>query len=301
MSLSLFWHIRIAKAFKYLIGTIILPLNLLAQATTSLSLNSGVERNSLSWSIAGNVDGKSPNVLSELKFKNLTRFGSQLAGEIEIRKLKLGAAISFYKTLYGNGTDIDYKEDDRQIQSYSLDFKSNFGHSGNLGIQAAYKTFTTNHTYIAIGGSYSYRMEQYTLHSDELTDLNSKYKINLNSYGPSVHFGYTPSKNLRLIYVISFSMLNYSADADWNLFENYQHPRSFSHSANGYSFHNVLEFSKSIYSYFDLFLLTGLRIDNTRKGVDQLFYKSGAIDITQFNGANLTAFNIALGCKFYLN
>ncbi|WP_312334681.1 hypothetical protein [Sphingobacterium sp.] len=290
-----------AKAFKYLIGAIILPLNLLAQVTTSLSLNSGVEINSLSWSIAGNVEGKNPNVLSELKFKNLTRLGSQLAGEIEISKLKLDAAIGFYKTLYGNGTDIDYKEDNRQTQSYSLNFKSNFGHSENLGIQAVYKTFTTKHTYLAIGGSYSYRMQKYTLHSDEHTDLNSIYKIKLNSYGPSVHVGYTPSKDLRLIYIVSFSKLNYSADADWNLFENYQHPRSFSHSANGYSFHNTLEFSKSIYTYFDLFLLTGLRVDNTRKGVDQLFYKSGAIDITQFNGANLAAFNMALGCKFYLN
>lgn len=46
----------------------------------NLFIGSNVSVDNFRWSIAGNIDGKSPNILSELNYSNITSIGGYVEG-----------------------------------------------------------------------------------------------------------------------------------------------------------------------------------------------------------------------------
>ena len=82
----------------------------------------------LTWSIAGNMQGQSPNILSELTFKNITGFGGYLDGVYTPTKYtELNAFYQLSGIVSGKGTDVDYQDDNRTHPTFNGTFSSNNG------------------------------------------------------------------------------------------------------------------------------------------------------------------------------
>jgi len=78
------------------------------------------------WSIAGNLEGEAPNILSELKFDKITSFGYYLKGNYTpVTYLKFFAFFQQNKVVNGSGSDIDYKDDNRTNPTFEQEFISN--------------------------------------------------------------------------------------------------------------------------------------------------------------------------------
>jgi len=241
-----------AKLCSTLFGCIFLIINAYGQVSSSISFHSGIEGNNLKWSIAGDMSGQNPNILSQLKFKDITSLGTQIIGEVKIKKILLIANAGAYRTIHGSGTDIDYSEDNQQSETYNLNFQSNTGYSQNAGFSIIYNIWKASILNFYFGVSYSSRKQKYMLTSDEVSSLKSSYKAATNAFGPYLLMDFKLLKKLNLIYSASINKLTYSADANWNLFAIYMHPRSFAHEATGITIKNSIQISRNINSFLDL-------------------------------------------------
>lgn len=82
----------------------------------AFSTGGAVNVNNFDWSIAGNLQGRSPNILSELIFKDI----KSLVFRGYIQALEMLELNTFYQgngVLSGKGTDTDYGSDNQRITS----------------------------------------------------------------------------------------------------------------------------------------------------------------------------------------
>src|SRR6266567_1552270 len=85
-----------------------------AQERLHFSLSTGYQSENFRWSIAGSVEGTNPNILSELKWKNLAGPTVAASGDWNFWKsFTLRSAFSRLFIVSGSVTDMDYRGDNR--------------------------------------------------------------------------------------------------------------------------------------------------------------------------------------------
>src|SRR5688572_11891066 len=108
----------------------------LPAAPNRLSAYGGFQSENFRWSIAGNIYGQNPDILSELVWKNVA---GPVLGFLYDRKIKkrffLQLGFSKSHTIKGQATDTDYAGDNRTSQSYQIMLSSNEG--GSVTAEAA--------------------------------------------------------------------------------------------------------------------------------------------------------------------
>jgi predicted porin len=127
--------------------------------------------------------------------------------------------------------------------------------------------------------------------------LNSSYesywKGLLFSLGGTLQFG----KRYILRPRASYQQLHYHANADWNLIEAFEHPKSFEHHAKGYGITGTLQIGYTLSKRIDLYLLPQYTFAETGRGTDTVFLKSGDTQKTQLNGVARTNYKLQLGVE----
>lgn len=267
----------------------------------TLSFSTGYQSSNLRWSIAGNLNGKSPNILSEVKWNALR--GPILSADLKINLTKRwfisgGFAKAYIKS--GNATDTDYSEDNREAQTYHAALRSDEGNLSNFGIAAGYKILLREKLEIAVMAGYTDKKENLLLldHVVALEGenaLHSSYGTNWTGISTAVSVGYVILPKLKLNATLSYDQLKYKGQADWNLIDAFQHPLSFEQNANGYELGVLLGFVYQLKSYL-LFNVSGTYAHaETGNGTDKLFLDDGSTQSTQFNAAVKNVKNISLG------
>ncbi len=99
----------------------------------------GYQFTSLDWSIAGNTNGQSPNVLSELRWRKLSgpSFNARLQLNLT-KRLFIAGNLAICQVSSGTATDIDYAEDDRRQPTYNAQFDSDEGHTNAYRFYGGY-------------------------------------------------------------------------------------------------------------------------------------------------------------------
>lgn len=76
-----------------------------------ISLTAVQQHDDFKWSIAGDLNGQNPNILSEVSWKNLRSMGFRTEIEIPFKKMFfIKANFSQLYIVSGTATDIDYAE-----------------------------------------------------------------------------------------------------------------------------------------------------------------------------------------------
>jgi hypothetical protein len=195
-----------------------------------------IETSNFNWNIAGNMFGENPNILSELDFKNLLSTGTGI--ELSYKPYKffeLSASYTFLRTLSGRGTDVDYQEDNRTGQTSSLYFGSENGRHSQMNLSVLYLPFKGTKFNLGAGiNVFAYR-RKFDMHSTEDSDLTSYYKYRADGFGLKIKKDYKISPIFSLQGDFILNRVYYNSYGNWNLINNFEHPKSFTHLSNGFN------------------------------------------------------------------
>lgn len=264
----------------------------------TLSLITGWQHEEFQWSIAGNINGSSPNVYSELKWQQLKSYkvGASLYSYL-FKQFFLTGNFYYAYTISGRVSDTDYQEDNRNSVTYQGIFNSNKGNSisGQVGI--GYNLIKIRQFELAPILGYSSNIHTYFIQDDnnEAARLSSKYIFKQKGAFIRVTSATQLINQVKLALNITYYQLDYNAIADWNLIETFKHPLSFRQLAKGYELQTDTKFIINVLQKLSLELGAQYSISKTGKGIDELYLINNENIKTQFNGASLTGFNIFAG------
>ncbi|MDO3641788.1 hypothetical protein [Mucilaginibacter sp. L3T2-6] len=257
------------------------------EKTLQLSLTTGRQVEDFSWSIAGNISGQSPNVLSELKWQKVS--GQNYAAALQWnpwKKVFITGGYNRVSVHSGNVSDIDYTSDNRTQPNYNQNFSDKKGYTSAWFAGAGYAVI--NSSLFSLVPFAGYGINAQSLYIVDLTGrfpgLDSRYDTEWKGPFLEIKSSVKIVRDLKLTADLAYNQVTYSARGDWNLISQFQHPVSYRHSANGYGVNASIGLAYSItpniaidagYSYFNW---------ETGNGTDQLYLSSGQVDKTQMNG-----------------
>jgi hypothetical protein len=253
-----------------------------------LSAGAGYQNENFHWSIAGNSNGQNPNVLSELKWKAIEGPLYDLTLQWNIwHRFFLWADYNRSFITSGTSNDTDYAGNNRTDPVYNQNFNSSKGNTSGRSAGIGYLLFKNKLWSLLPFLGYSHNSQSYYLLSNEdgFGQLNTSYKTQWQGAFFKIRSALNLAKRFKVTTDITYSQVKYSAAADWNLIESFQHPVSFSHSADGYG----VDVDAKLIFRINRYLLVNAGIAcfrwETGNGTDQLYLTTGETDKTQLNGA----------------
>ena len=213
----------------------------------SFGITQGVSNASLDWNIGG---GNYPNVLSELQWKKLRIYTTQIDSEIWFENnLVINANLSRGKVVRGEMQDSDYALDNRRAEfSHSLSDTggSTKNSSVSLGLRQLFIQPSSGRV-VSITPKLGYQFDQqhismvnghqvidgignYLDPQPAIAGLDSTYKSQWR--GPWLGMEYRiHGESQQLIALVRYHKMRYTGRGNWNLGSDFQHPVSFKHKA----------------------------------------------------------------------
>jgi hypothetical protein len=252
-----------------------------------ITFSAGPQTDNLNWSIAGNTSGQSPNVLSELKWQNVK--GTNYAAGLQINVWHNIDVLGGYNRVSvksGSVSDIDYSVDNRSQSTYNQNFSDNKGYTSAWYAGAGYIVFNSDRFSLVPSAGYGNNTQSLyiTDSSGQFPTLNSFYNVQWKGAFIKVKSSLKIGRGLKAMTDVTYNQVNYSAQGNWNLINEFMHPVSYRHTAKGYGINAGASLVYNItpnvgasigYSYFNW---------QTGNGTDQLYLSSGQVDKTQLNG-----------------
>lgn len=266
----------------------------------SVSAGTALAVNNFTWSVAGNSQGQSPNILSELHFNNITSLGLFLNGTYSpTGYIRFDAYYQRNGVLRGNGTDTDYAGDNRTNPTFDQPFSSDAGHLEIF--KAGVKSIFLRRQKIKLGAGLAYRntLQNFVILSPELTTLRSTYTARWRGPDLSIEAIYNISRSISVGADFSYSPIRYKAEANWNLIDIFEHPLSFEQEAKGRSMEVGVNFRYTLNHFLSLSLNGQLGNNSAYRGKDVSYLKNGSQISTQFNGSVNDYSGIRLGADFH--
>jgi|SRR5690606_7255833 len=233
---------------------------------------------SFNWSIAGN--NNTPNILSELSWRNIQSYGIRFNMGLQLDDdIKPYLSFAVENTYSGEGTDVDYIEDDRQGTVYNKAFDSSKGHYMKLSLSHP----IANSGNLLIGLSST--IQKLNLFHEGIEKKSSYSVMWIGLEGKLLNTVYNRDR-LAVSFDNSVRLSRYLAKANWVLREDLKQPVSFKH----YTF--IGEFESAFKVVFKLYrdIFTGfgghLTVLRSLRGDDVLFFANGDVATTQLNRVN---------------
>lgn len=260
---------------------------------------------SLSWSVAGDVSGQNPNILSELKWKKLRgpQTGMLLQKEIS-RSFSVLMDMSYMDITAGRVTDTDYSEDNRQGISYYEKLQADKGYMLSLDARLQYHVYLQPQIKIIPFLGFTNKYQHLYMLDNEIPLVEGS--ILKSTYTPHWYGGTVGSififgvLKARVLLEISGDLIKYSAKANWNLRNELAHPVSFEHSATGKAVNARLSIEYPVSKNMYLTLSADISRAETQSGTDKTFYRSGREAFSRLNSVVNKSYGVGCGLKFKL-
>lgn len=228
-----------------------------------LQLGSGYRSGELDWNIAGDSSGNNPDVLSELEWKELDIFQTEIESQVWLGSanwpnlsLCLKGSAAYGWVVAGDNRDSDYAGDHRTSEFSRSENSGDGGNVLDLTIAAGPQfKFWQGRLAMALLLGWSYHEQNLEISDGQQTlsdaglaasigaaappavgpipGLDSSYDTKW--WGPWLGTDLTWQLNERatLCGAFAWHFADYEAKADWNLRDDLAHPVSFRHYANG--------------------------------------------------------------------
>lgn len=288
-------------ANTFLVIAVIATICANAQDTTRLVVNiaGGFGQEKLDWTIAGNLQGKNPNILSELKWKDVRgpHFHIDVILRVKRRFLISGSS-DYQKTTSGTVTDTDYQGDNRTNQSFFILVDADRGYTSNITGQVGYDLMLRKG--FSLQPWIGYTRDQMLLYLfDDQSFGDQKLNSTYENYWKGMLLGLSAHLKIfnRFSAAITFQyrQLRYDATANWNLIAEFEHPKSFTHYAKGFGITNTAKLDYQLSRTLSVFFQGKYAFLETGKGVDTVFFTSGQTEKTQLNGVQRKNFGVTVG------
>jgi hypothetical protein len=211
---------------------------------SELQFGAGYRTGQLDWNIAGDTSGNNPNILSELTWRDLKILDVQTKAQgTNGNGYYFRGAAHYGRVLAGENQDSDYDGDDRTLEfSRSIndvDGSSVWGFKLGLGKEFPFGAKHQHRIIPLVGYSYQVQDMRMTDGNQVLPDegafpgLNSSYEATWAGLflGADVQFSLPGGAQLQASMEVHWPQ--YDAQANWNLRDDFEHPVSFEHEADG--------------------------------------------------------------------
>ena len=264
-------------------------------ARFTVDATGGYRRQDLRWSIAGNSAGTSPSVYSELKWKGVgsVSTGLDISWKAGKNWVVVGEGSRSF-TVSGRVSDKDYGADDRRDVLYDQSFVSNKGYAYAVFFGPGYRWRVGGRLCLTPVIGYGFSGQRLSITDGGL--LDSYYKTRWNGFAGRLSGDWQLGAGWGLLFRAAYHQVNYRAEGDWNLIQNFRHPVSFRHRGDGYGLEGQLGVSRSLGGAV-LFLKGGYAGWSTGKGVDELYLASGQTSQTRLNEVVLSELGIGAGVR----
>lgn len=273
-------------------------------------------QSSLVWNIAaGPGTHYSPNILSELSFDDMKSrgLGLNLAYLNRLNdRLAFCAALDVLSTNIQSGSvqDSDYYENNRQNEFSRSYSKAEGGQQhGRFDVGFKYRWFGNRGHYVSVLGGIQ-RFDQDIDISEgvqfipqeqrgaPLSGLNSSYDSRFDSHFIALISEHAFSWGTL---GIRYEMHNveFDASANWNLRENFAHPTSFAHTAEGTGTLLLMGYSYAIADHWDLYTYLSRRSFEVSDGYDHTFLNDGSAVVLRLNEVELDIETVNAGARYW--
>ena len=284
-----------------------------AALETQAGIELGYRQAELHWSIAGDSTGCCPNVLSELTWSDLRIRQIQADFETGIgQRSQVFGKIGYGQIIKGENQDSDYLGDNKTFE-FSRSNNSAEGDLLDLSVGVSVLLFRPVDT--SVGRELRiYPMIGYAYHEQNLemnegfqtipatgsfAGLNSTYETEWHGpwLGLALEFELSQSSYFGLEF--QHHNVDYSAEANWNLRQDFMHPKSFEHSADGWG--NLVEISyhKQVDARWGWGIDLLMENWETEKGKDKTYFADGTVLETQLNEVVFTSWMLSLGFDYH--
>ncbi len=263
------------------------------------------------WSIAGEPSGKNPNILSELEWDDIFAFGLRGGAEARVADFVLIHADAHYGWIAdGSNTDSDYFGNNRTglfSRSTAETEGSLFDFEASVGLD-----FFAQEARVALvpRAGFSFNRQQFEDKNgyqqvDRLfgftgpfDGLNSKYTANWTGGFLGLEFKWGITKSLQAKIDGRFTLADYSAEAVWNLRDDFKKNPSFEHSADATGWSVTASLDWKFHSNWSLEAYAGWKRFVTDTGTDTTFFADGDRDRTRLNEVEWESFATGVSISY---
>lgn len=237
---------------------LLLPAPGAAEIETKLDFSAGYRVDELDWNMAGyyfyyeddTEKYRNVNVLSELTWEDITIYQGVFSFDALANQcVAFQASIGYGKVMDGKNQDSDYKENDRTGEFSRSNNSADDGHVSDWSVAIGYRfrpgqgryTITPLFGYSEHKQSLTMSDGFQTIASSEddtpdygsFTGLNSSYEAKWDGMWAGAEMSFLIREKLSLFGRVEYHVANYYAQADWNLRDEFDHPKSFTHETDG--------------------------------------------------------------------
>lgn len=292
----------------------------LSWATVNFDLSAGYRRDKLSWSIAGDLQGNNPNVLSELTWSDLSIYQLKLGNRTVIKdRVYVRGYLDYGTVVSGNNQDSDYAGDNR-TQEFSRSINGVDGnHVWDASVGVGPRFSFLNST-LAICPMLGFAVSEQDLNivdgyqvitapplttpTGPINGLNSQFQTRWEGPWLGVDLFFLipntkgPFSNVGVMFTAEYHWVNYDAEANWNLREDFAHPVSFSQEADGSGYAAGAAILFEIKNRWGIHAGMNVREMTTDAGLDRTFYVDGTTDDTRLNEVRWRSFTFEAGVSY---
>jgi hypothetical protein len=283
-------------------------LNVSSEVKTAVTLSSGIRVDSLDWNIAGDINGNNPNILSELTWDDLLIVLTKADGKLVVAdRFYVRGYVDYGWIIDGENQDSDYAGDDRTREFSRSNNDTDEGNVLDASIGAGYQ-FGPVWKLVMITplAGYSYHEQNLVITNGYQTiprrgpfaGLDSTYDTEWKGPWAGVDFSVLFSERLTLTNSFEFHWVDYDAVANWNLRSDFQHPKSFEHTTDGYGILLAADLDFSIAAHLALTANINYQGFSTDDGTSRTFFASGRTRETRLNEVNWDSVAGMIGLSF---
>lgn len=275
------------------------------------STRGGYRFDRLDWSIAGDLSGKNPNVLSELTWDDLESYTFSADGWL-IRPswVAFKGSFDYGWILNGDNRDSDYLGNNRTFEFSRSNNTSDDGYlfdvSGAIGYPWQPAPGDSQEIRIIPMVGYSYHRQHLTITdgfqtipaTGSFADLNSRYVTRWAGPWLGLDLAFKPYKKIRVHAGVEYHWASYLANARWNLRTDFSQPKSFRHIADGNGIVTKAGLEYELSNRWGIHLEGNFQDWSTDPGIDRTFFSSGTTSETRLNEVNWESWSVSLGAKY---
>lgn len=283
-------------------------------ADSNLRVNSygelGYRHDQLKWNIA--APSGSPNVLSELQWKNVQSATITGGTDITFDNWLVEGKLSYGQIVSGDNQDSDYFKDNRQGEfsrsnnasddGMAIDLSAGLGY--NLKLAGDKKRF---YWQVTPKVGYAFHTQQFNMTDGFQTipalgsfdGLDSTYEGTW--YGPwgGLWTQIGVDKRFSVETGAAYHWIDYEGIGNWNLRDDFQHPKSFTHQVEGGGI-TAAAIARYLLTPYWIFRFTAeyqYWLANN-DGIDKTFFSDGFVGETKFNEVKWKSYGFNLGFEY---
>ncbi len=274
-------------------------------------VSTGYRIDEFDWNVAADSTGNAaPNITQEASWKHLDVYQVKAGGELlKDKRYVLKGDVGLGAIGGGRSRDSEYAGHNRSLESRRTESEAGGGSVFDISGGLGYRMKPSSKLDLTPLVGYSYHRQDLRMNEGirsvpgggGFVGGDSKYVANWA--GPWLGFDadYSPWPRHSFLLNFEYHWLDYTADGNWDLRSDLDHPLSFEHGTEGHGSMFSFGYSYAMNKHWAVNTTLGFSDWNTEKGVEKRFTSGGGVIERQLNEVNWDSVSLMVGLSYYFD